>query len=152
MRGRRCQESPCPSVNPEITPAHIVAQDEHDVRPRLCAPCRLLLADQRSESTAHSSQAAPDRHHLMWASRASKEHEINFPHGPAVHPAGRAAGRSTRSLPSALPPGQSGRDTGPGAAQTAADQAGWRRRRIEVTSWRSSSAWRRSPDTIRTRS
>jgi len=29
----------------------------------------------------------------MWASRASEEHEINFPHGPAVHPAGRAGGR-----------------------------------------------------------
>src|SRR6185437_5005179 len=52
----------------------------------------LLLADQRSESTAHSSQAAPDRHHLMWANRASEEHEINFPHGRAVHPDGRAAG------------------------------------------------------------
>jgi divalent metal cation (Fe/Co/Zn/Cd) transporter len=34
----------------------------------------------------------------------------------------RAAGRSTRSSRSVSPPGRSGKETGPGAAQTAADQ------------------------------
>lgn len=44
------------------------------------------VASQRSASKAHCSQAAPDRHHLVWAKRASEEHEINFPHGRVAHP------------------------------------------------------------------
>ena len=48
-------------------------------------------------------------------------------------PSGRAAGRSTRSSRSASPDGRPGRETGPGAAQTAVDQMRSRRRLIKIT-------------------